>query len=107
MVENGGARVVDQRVKPPFALDFQRLAADLAGLSTDPASRPARLELTGRAATHVVAVPEFELALAPRAAEALDALRHAAARAGIDLWPVSGFRTFDRQLSIWNAKFRG
>lgn len=51
VVENGGARVVDQRVTPPFALDFQRLAADLAGLSTDPASKPARLELTGRAST--------------------------------------------------------
>lgn len=65
------------------------------------------LELTGRAATHVITVPEFELQLAPRAAEALGALRRAANTAGIDLWPVSGFRSFDRQLAIWNAKFRG
>jgi LAS superfamily LD-carboxypeptidase LdcB len=34
-------------------------------------------------------------------------LRHAARAAGFDLTPVSGFRDFDRQLAIWNAKFRG
>jgi LAS superfamily LD-carboxypeptidase LdcB len=64
-------------------------------------------ELTGRAATHVVAVPEFDLSLAPEAATALEALRRSAARAGLDPVPVSGFRSFDRQLAIWNAKFRG
>ncbi len=65
------------------------------------------LELTGRASTHVVEVAEFDLCLAPRVAEALGALRHAAARAGVDPWPVSGFRSFERQLAIWNGKFRG
>ena len=34
-------------------------------------------------------------------------LRAAAAAAGIDLQPVSGFRDFARQLAIWNAKCRG
>ena len=34
-------------------------------------------------------------------------LRRAARAAGFDLTPVSGFRGFDRQLAIWNAKFRG
>ena len=34
-------------------------------------------------------------------------LRRAAHAAGFDLTPVSGFRDFDRQLAIWNAKFRG
>ena len=34
-------------------------------------------------------------------------LRRAACAAGFDLRPVSGFRDFDRQLAIWNAKFRG
>ena len=34
-------------------------------------------------------------------------LRRAARAAGFDLTPVSGFRDFDRQLAIWNAKFRG
>jgi LAS superfamily LD-carboxypeptidase LdcB len=34
-------------------------------------------------------------------------LRRAARMAGFELTPVSGFRDFDRQLAIWNAKFRG
>jgi hypothetical protein len=48
VVEDGGARVVDQRVAPPFALDMQRLEAQVEGGSTDPAAKPARLELKGR-----------------------------------------------------------
>jgi LAS superfamily LD-carboxypeptidase LdcB len=35
------------------------------------------------------------------------ALRAAAAVEGIDLVAFSGFRDFDRQLAIWNGKFRG
>ncbi len=65
------------------------------------------LELTGRAATHVVQVAEFSLCLQSDAAAALRALCHSARRSGIDPWPVSGFRSFERQLAIWNAKFRG
>jgi LAS superfamily LD-carboxypeptidase LdcB len=34
-------------------------------------------------------------------------LRAAAAADGIDLVPISSFRDFDRQLAIWNGKFRG
>jgi LAS superfamily LD-carboxypeptidase LdcB len=34
-------------------------------------------------------------------------LRRAALAAGFDLTPVSSFRDFERQLSIWNAKFCG
>jgi LAS superfamily LD-carboxypeptidase LdcB len=34
-------------------------------------------------------------------------MRAAAARAGFDLVPVSSFRDFARQRTIWNAKFRG
>jgi len=49
VVEDGGARVVDHRVTPPFALDLARLGAQIEGLSTNPASKPARLELKGRA----------------------------------------------------------
>ena len=48
VVEDGGARLVDQRVAPPFALDMQRLAGQIEGVSTDPAAKPARLELKGR-----------------------------------------------------------
>ncbi|MBK7832893.1 MAG: M15 family metallopeptidase [Gemmatimonadetes bacterium] len=35
------------------------------------------------------------------------ALRDAALDAGFALHPLSGFRSFDRQLSIWNRKVRG
>ena len=35
------------------------------------------------------------------------AMREAATLAGFDLVPVSSFRDFGRQRSIWNAKFRG
>jgi len=48
VVEDGGARLVDQRVAPPFALDMQRLEAQVEGASTDPAAKPAQLELKGR-----------------------------------------------------------
>jgi LAS superfamily LD-carboxypeptidase LdcB len=65
------------------------------------------LELTGRARTHVAAMSEFGCDLAPQAADALRAMRTAAAQDGLDLQAVSGFRDFDRQLSIWNGKFRG
>jgi LAS superfamily LD-carboxypeptidase LdcB len=65
------------------------------------------LELTGRARTHVQEYPELGCALHPAAAAALLRLRAAAAAVGIDLQPVSGFRDFQRQLAIWNGKFRG
>jgi LAS superfamily LD-carboxypeptidase LdcB len=65
------------------------------------------LELTGRARTHVHEVPELRCLLHPQAAAALLAMRAAAAHAGIDLMPVSGFRDFARQLAIWNDKYSG
>jgi LAS superfamily LD-carboxypeptidase LdcB len=37
----------------------------------------------------------------------LTALRADAAKAGFDLRLVSGYRSFDRQLAIWNAKAKG
>jgi hypothetical protein len=48
VVEDGGARLVDQRVAPPFALDMQRLEGQVEGASTDPAAKPAQLDLKGR-----------------------------------------------------------
>ena len=48
VIEDGGARIVDQRVAPPFALDMQRLEAQVEGASTDPAAKPAQVELKGR-----------------------------------------------------------
>jgi LAS superfamily LD-carboxypeptidase LdcB len=45
--------------------------------------------------------------LHPQAADALLRLRACAATHAIDLVAVSGFRDFERQLAIWNGKFRG
>lgn len=39
--------------------------------------------------------------------QALGALRRKAAREGFDLQVASGFRSFERQLAIWNGKARG
>jgi LAS superfamily LD-carboxypeptidase LdcB len=65
------------------------------------------LELTGRATTHVRPVPDLACTLHYDAVAATLALREAASADGIDLAVVSGFRDFARQVSIWNAKFRG
>jgi LAS superfamily LD-carboxypeptidase LdcB len=65
------------------------------------------LELTGRARTHAVAIPEPVCTLHVHAAAPFMNLRRAALTAGFDLTPVSSFRDFERQLSIWNAKFCG
>ena len=66
-----------------------------------------RLELTGRARTHVRLAPELGCVLHPRAAEALLALRAAARQDGIEVQAVSGFRDFGQQLAIWNGKYSG
>jgi len=63
--------------------------------------------LTGRLTTHVADSPELGCRLHPAAALALKQLRTAAARDGVDLQVLSAFRDFDRQLLIWNGKFRG
>jgi hypothetical protein len=57
VIDDGGARVVDHRIAPPFALDLSRLVAKIEGLSTAPRSKPAQLELKGRAgATSILAM---------------------------------------------------
>ncbi|HWJ35010.1 MAG TPA: M15 family metallopeptidase [Steroidobacteraceae bacterium] len=65
------------------------------------------LELTGQVRTHVVELSDPACALHVHAAVPFMNLRRAALAAGFDLQPVSGFRDFERQLSIWNAKFSG
>ena len=65
------------------------------------------LELTGRARTHIVDVEHPRCALHYGAAASFLAMRDAAAQAGIDLAAASSFRDFERQLGIWNAKWRG
>jgi len=63
--------------------------------------------LTGRCTKHVQALAGTKLRLHPAVFAPLAAMSAAAAAEGIALEPVSGFRDFDHQLSIWNAKFRG
>ncbi len=65
------------------------------------------LELTGQIRTHLVDATDAGGALHARAAPAFIQLRRAAGAAGFDLVPVSGFRDFERQLDIWNGKFKG
>jgi LAS superfamily LD-carboxypeptidase LdcB len=65
------------------------------------------LELTGRAATHVVQRDDIGAAVHRDALEPFLALKAAAAGAGIELEIASGFRDFAAQLRIWNMKYRG
>jgi LAS superfamily LD-carboxypeptidase LdcB len=64
-------------------------------------------ELTGRADTHIEAITEPACRMHPQAAAPFLNLRRAALRDGIDLLPISSFRDFSRQLTIWNGKFSG
>ncbi len=65
------------------------------------------LELTGRARTHIVDLDAPKCALHYETVASFLAMRDDAARAGIDLRAVSSFRDFDRQLMLWNRKWRG
>jgi LAS superfamily LD-carboxypeptidase LdcB len=65
------------------------------------------LELTGRARTHVVQRDDLGAAIASEALEPFLAMKADAARAGIDIAIVSGFRDFRAQQRIWDMKFRG
>jgi LAS superfamily LD-carboxypeptidase LdcB len=68
-------------------------------------------ELLGLRGTHVARLdPEAsigEVSLHPAAAAAFMSLRAEGSRAGLDLRVVSGYRSFARQLQIWNGKARG
>jgi LAS superfamily LD-carboxypeptidase LdcB len=64
-------------------------------------------QLTGRDRDHIVELETPRCLLHAAAVAPLLAMREAAARAGLDLLPVSGFRDFERQRRIWNAKYRG
>jgi len=66
-----------------------------------------QFELTGRARTHVVDIERPRCALHYEAAASYFAMRDAAADCGIDLVATSSFRDFERQLAIWNGKWRG
>jgi len=64
-------------------------------------------ELTGRARTHIVELEQPRCALHYGAMTSFLAMRDAAVASGIDLVAASSFRDFERQRSIWNAKWRG
>jgi LAS superfamily LD-carboxypeptidase LdcB len=64
-------------------------------------------ELTGRASTHIVELAQPRCALHYEAAASFLAMRDAAQSDGIDLAARSSFRDFDKQLTIWNAKWAG
>jgi LAS superfamily LD-carboxypeptidase LdcB len=64
-------------------------------------------ELTGRARTHIADLTRPVCALHVHAVAAFSQLRRAAGVAGFELEPVSSFRDFARQLSIWNRKWSG
>jgi LAS superfamily LD-carboxypeptidase LdcB len=69
-----------------------------------------RLELsalTGLSSEHVVSIADPPCTLHQVAANAMQQLRTAAMDSGIELAPVSSFRSFEQQLGIWNQKFRG
>jgi LAS superfamily LD-carboxypeptidase LdcB len=64
-------------------------------------------ELTGQVRTHIAEVAVPNCLLHAQAVRPFLNLRRAALAAGIDLAPMSSFRDFDRQLTIWNGKFSG
>ena len=66
-----------------------------------------REDLLGIARTHVIDRADFPFLVHRKAIGPFLALRRSAARAGIDLWPVSAFRDFDTQVRIWNEKWTG
>ncbi|MDP9084958.1 MAG: M15 family metallopeptidase [Pseudomonadota bacterium] len=66
-----------------------------------------RAELTGKVRSHIIELAAPECALHVHAVAPFLNLRRAALADGFDLSPVSSFRDFSRQLSIWNGKFSG
>lgn len=63
--------------------------------------------LTGSTSTHVLRDEGLGMWLHPATRAAFLALREDAASAGFDLAINSGFRTYDLQRSLWNARARG
>jgi LAS superfamily LD-carboxypeptidase LdcB len=63
--------------------------------------------LAGKTQEHLVSAGEFSGQLHAQAVDAFIAIREAACSEGIDLCIASSFRSFDRQLLIWNSKARG
>jgi LAS superfamily LD-carboxypeptidase LdcB len=64
-------------------------------------------QLTGRSRDHLAELTGPACVLHRNVVSPFLTLRAAAAADGIDLVAISSFRDFDRQLAIWNGKFRG
>jgi LAS superfamily LD-carboxypeptidase LdcB len=64
-------------------------------------------QLTGRARDHLTELSDPRCTLHKEAVPPFLAMRAAAAADGLDLVAFSSFRDFERQLNIWNAKYRG
>jgi LAS superfamily LD-carboxypeptidase LdcB len=64
-------------------------------------------QILGQATEHVRACPPWPVLLNKDTARALLALRKRALKDGIDLWPVSGFRSYATQVAIWSQKWQG
>lgn len=64
------------------------------------------LMLTGRSTDHLVTL-SGDIIYSFNATKAFLALQQQAAKAGFKLMPASSFRSFERQLAIWNGKFEG
>jgi LAS superfamily LD-carboxypeptidase LdcB len=64
-------------------------------------------QLTGRSRSHLRELTDPTCWLHHEVVSPFLTLRAAAAADGIDLVAFSSFRDFDRQLAIWNGKFRG
>jgi LAS superfamily LD-carboxypeptidase LdcB len=64
-------------------------------------------QLTGRARDHLSELSDPRCTMHKRVIAPFLAMRAAAAADGIDLVAFSSFRDFDRQLVIWNGKYRG
>ncbi len=64
-------------------------------------------QLTGKSAEHIIAIAELRCELHAGVKQPFFDMRAAARAAGIDLTAASAFRSFERQLQIWNAKYSG
>lgn len=64
-------------------------------------------QLTGKTTSHLAQAGEYAGVFHAQVVDAIRDLEDRARSEGFDLRIASGFRSFDRQLLIWNAKARG
>lgn len=65
------------------------------------------LEMTGRADSHVFQAEELRVPLHRKVISQFMKMQNAASDDGIEIKPISGFRSFQKQAAIWNAKWKG